>query len=355
MQTRLNLRITLVLASVLLLTSTRMSNAQDVNPHDIYDLRIGVERIYDLCSRSPLAYCMFGAQIYRHEVVGNTVEINGEVYSKVFSHFYENAFHMYTDTLYLTVGDGKLWEFKDGEDHILIDFGFTINDSLKHFTSSEYSGIHALVARADTVALFPDAERYRVVFFGGESGLNNAQFVLEMLTADLDETSGYGPIGGWLLPLGDESILQAQPLLVAYYVSRFGFIFALPVRSHPGVQVAFRSHEGQWYGVDPNQFPRSATNIGDRITEFPSQFSVIAYPNPFNPSTTIRFELPSSMEVNLSVYSILGSKVRELVKEQLPAGSHNFVFEAHGLSSGVYIYQINTPLGLRSGKILLIK
>jgi hypothetical protein len=64
------------------------------------------------------------------------------------------------------------------------------------------------------------------------------------------------------------------------------------------------------------------------------------YPNPFNPSTVIKYSLPYESKVKLTVYNTLGVKVQELVSEVQPAGTHDFRFNATGLSSGVYLYTI---------------
>jgi len=79
------------------------------------------------------------------------------------------------------------------------------------------------------------------------------------------------------------------------------------------------------------------------------------YPNPFNPSTQIRFALPSTKHVQLSVYNVSGQMVVELINGQMPAGVHHINFDAQGLSSGTYIYQLKSSDGVLSKKLLLIK
>lgn len=64
------------------------------------------------------------------------------------------------------------------------------------------------------------------------------------------------------------------------------------------------------------------------------------YPNPFNPATTIRFELPSSSDVRLEVYDLMGRKVQTLVNSTLSAGMHTVSFDASRLASGAYIYRL---------------
>ncbi len=79
------------------------------------------------------------------------------------------------------------------------------------------------------------------------------------------------------------------------------------------------------------------------------------YPNPFNPATTINFSLRENTNVRLAVYSILGEEVAVLINSNLNAGTHNVSFDASKLSTGVYIYRIETPNFTDSKKMILIK
>ena len=65
------------------------------------------------------------------------------------------------------------------------------------------------------------------------------------------------------------------------------------------------------------------------------------YPNPFNPSTIITFQIPEAGLVSLKVYDLLGREVATLVDEHKTAGSYDVEFNASELSSGVYFYKIN--------------
>ncbi|MGD8778744.1 MAG: T9SS type A sorting domain-containing protein [Ignavibacteria bacterium] len=79
------------------------------------------------------------------------------------------------------------------------------------------------------------------------------------------------------------------------------------------------------------------------------------YPNPFNPTTKIEFSLPQSGNVSLKVFNILGQEVATLVKEQMNAGTYKVDFDASNLTSGVYVYRLETANYSVSKKMLLVK
>lgn len=79
------------------------------------------------------------------------------------------------------------------------------------------------------------------------------------------------------------------------------------------------------------------------------------YPNPFNPATVIEFQLPHNSTVELSVYNMIGQRVATLVNEQLQSGRHEVVFDASGLSSGIYFYRLNAGSTQLTRKMTLVK
>ena len=79
------------------------------------------------------------------------------------------------------------------------------------------------------------------------------------------------------------------------------------------------------------------------------------YPNPFNPTTQITYELPQQTDVRLTVYDMVGRQVATLVNETVQAGVHNVNFDASSLSSGVYIYRLQTGSTTLSRKLTVIK
>jgi hypothetical protein len=84
------------------------------------------------------------------------------------------------------------------------------------------------------------------------------------------------------------------------------------------------------------------------------------YPNPFNPSTTISFELPRHDHVTLDVFNVLGQRVKTLLDVTLPAGSHQIEWDGrdsrgYPVASGLYLYRLKAGSTFQSRKMLLLK
>ena len=79
------------------------------------------------------------------------------------------------------------------------------------------------------------------------------------------------------------------------------------------------------------------------------------YPNPFNPTTAISFEMRDASFVNLTVYDIAGREVAEIINEVKPAGSHSVVFDAKGLTSGIYFARLTAGSNMQTQKLVLMK
>ncbi len=79
------------------------------------------------------------------------------------------------------------------------------------------------------------------------------------------------------------------------------------------------------------------------------------HPNPFNPSTTIDFSIPTASYVKLSVYSVSGQKVATLADGLMNGGKHSAVFDGSSLASGMYFYRLEAGHLVKSGKMMLMK
>lgn len=88
----------------------------------------------------------------------------------------------------------------------------------------------------------------------------------------------------------------------------------------------------------------------------PDEFLILnVYPNPFNPTTTIRFSVEARHASLLQVYDITGRLVETIENDKLLPGEHAYTWDASGLSSGIYFVQLKTPFGSITQKITYLK
>jgi len=113
-----------------------------------------------------------------------------------------------------------------------------------------------------------------------------------------------------------------------------------------------------YYRLKQIDYDGSFEYLQDTETEFTRVFTYKLaqnFPNPFNPSTVINYEIPEETKVTLKIYDVLGTEVASLVDENKPAGSYEIKFEGKGLSSGFYIYTLRAGNFVQSKKMLLLK
>ncbi|HMQ98286.1 MAG TPA: T9SS type A sorting domain-containing protein [Ignavibacteria bacterium] len=95
---------------------------------------------------------------------------------------------------------------------------------------------------------------------------------------------------------------------------------------------------------------------GIQTIEIPNYFSLAQnYPNPFNPTTSIKYSVPTAVNVSLKVYDLLGKEVATLVNEMKQPGFHTADFNASNLASGIYFYRIDAGEFTSVKKMMLVK
>ena len=100
------------------------------------------------------------------------------------------------------------------------------------------------------------------------------------------------------------------------------------------------------------------TDLGIAI---PDEFALHQnYPNPFNPVTTLRYDLPENSLVNITIYDMLGRKVRTILNQQQDPGYKSLIWDATNdygkpLSAGMYLYQIQAGEYISTKKMVLLK
>jgi len=114
-------------------------------------------------------------------------------------------------------------------------------------------------------------------------------------------------------------------------------------------------HIGSWVLIDELSFSGTVTGIGQTNSQ-PTQFALAQnFPNPFNPSTRISFDLPESGITTLAVYDLLGRQVAMLASGFLPAGTHSRILNVEHLPSGVYVYQLRSGAFQATRRMMVVK
>ncbi len=112
---------------------------------------------------------------------------------------------------------------------------------------------------------------------------------------------------------------------------------------------------GSIHFVEPVRAEAAAGNVAAGGSA-PPEFALLQnHPNPFNPSTTIRFDLASDRDVSLKVYNALGQVVSELVSGHRPAGRYSIVWDASGIASGVYFYRLEAGSFVQTKKLIVLR
>ena len=106
-------------------------------------------------------------------------------------------------------------------------------------------------------------------------------------------------------------------------------------------------------GIEPGFYVEPINGLS---ADLPTSFALNNnYPNPFNPETTISFEVPTTSRIQVIVYDMLGRQVEVLADATFEPGQHAIRFSASNLSSGLYLYRLVTPTGTYSNKMMLLK
>jgi Secretion system C-terminal sorting domain len=118
---------------------------------------------------------------------------------------------------------------------------------------------------------------------------------------------------------------------------------------------------GSYFIVDDLAFEGISVDVNETDNTIPNEFSLEQnYPNPFNPSTKIRYSIPSTssgetQKVTLKVYNMLGNEVATLVNEEQTAGNYKISFNPSGLSSGIYLYKLQSGNFVQTKKMIYLK
>lgn len=246
--------------------------------------------------------------VFRHYSVLDTVRIDNKSYFKIAledTHFYRE------DSLQ------NFYEFINGNEQLIMDFKMEVGDSIPISREPGSSGY--------TVC----TEKKEVTTFIGTTDVQKS-FFLDWYSTAVDEEQTF--------------TLQRG---VGLYFFKPSF--------HSSEQLVAAIISGVVYG-DTN-----VVSVKDPVQRIPNDFIVHQnFPNPFNASTTISFKLPTSTDVKIKIYDILGNQVTVLINENLNAGQYEVQWHGKNnlgkdVSSGLYIVTVTTETSVQVRKALLLK
>ncbi|MBK9097156.1 MAG: T9SS type A sorting domain-containing protein [bacterium] len=110
-----------------------------------------------------------------------------------------------------------------------------------------------------------------------------------------------------------------------------------------------------WVNVNKFMYSHLPTGIEQIEGELSTYNLSNNYPNPFNPTTTIKFQIPEMGFIALKIYDILGNEITTLVNEELQAGNYEVEFDASSISSGIYFYRLQSGSFVETKKMILLK
>jgi hypothetical protein len=188
---------------------------------------------------------------------------------------------------------------------------------------------------------FPSVNIDPTKLTGSASGLNyverfpavpNNRVIYTFRANSLDSAAGGQPVG----------IMSQDPMYNAYYLS-----FPLYSLDTASAQALIDKLVATLSGV---------TGVKSKTQVIPKSFRLYqAYPNPFNPTTTIRFDLPAAAYVTLDIFDVLGRMVAQPLNARRTAGTYEIEWNATGFPSGVYFYRIRAGNYTDVKKVLLMK
>lgn len=112
---------------------------------------------------------------------------------------------------------------------------------------------------------------------------------------------------------------------------------------------------------DMEYVPAVPTSVAEIVNGLPEGYALEAnYPNPFNPSTTIKFTVPVKADVQIIVYNMVGQKIKTLINQTMPAGTHSTSWDGtdksgNEVTTGIYFYKIITDGYSLTKKMMLLK
>ncbi len=172
--------------------------------------------------------------------------------------------------------------------------------------------------------------------------------LLEMLFFYVDDAGNKVPITGDVYELTGEMAPYESAFQAAKYPESVGHLLGIWFDN-------VSDNDQSWLGLDNVMlFNKAATEVKGALQ--PSSFVLKQnHPNPFNPTTEIRWSLMQPTHICLQVFDAAGRLVAQPFAGLQDAGEHQVTFNGQGLRSGIYLYRLTTPEGSLTRKMMLVK
>lgn len=201
----------------------------------------------------------------------------------------------------------------------------------------------------------------RGCWFKGEQSVELQGIPLDSVSVALEE--GWNLIGGPAKPVPTAAIVG--PMSTSSFFGYDGQRYVAVDTLQPGQGYWVRASSAGEIIISAKPQAGQTIKIGrtDEVppippeieANLPEQFQLEAYPNPFNPSTTIRFSLPERANVTLNVFNLIGEKIATLIAGEKEAGEYVVKWSAQDLPSGVYLVRLSANRTVRTVKLSLMK
>ena len=237
------------------------------------------------------------------------------------------------------------------------------------FTSSDAGYITEIDVRFDWERVCDDEPTYEVYIYDEFDGSSPSSLIYQSDTYDLacEDRGGFHPIYIDNVPIS----ANANFFVVIRAVSNNSSILSYSVQKRwysPDSDRSFVSENGTTFDKTKHWAIRSKISYekidhhknGIRVG-IPPEFALLEnYPNPFNLTTTLRFDVPEVSNITLTIYNMLGQRVRSFNMQSTPAGYHAVTWDGTNdlgkqVSAGVYLYRIQAGEFTQTKKMLLLK
>jgi hypothetical protein len=252
----------------------------------------------------------------------------------------------------------------------------TINSNYKrgmHLRRSSQNKINNALIMGYPTGLLIDGSVTNADAQAGLMYVKNSIFAGCDKNLDTTKSNGFFDITNWLTAINTGRILSSTAEVELMDAFNLSAVNPFPASSSPVYTNAGTPPSDGFFDADANYVGAfgkinwtlnwtnninipSTVDVKESKDNLPSKFELSQnYPNPFNPSTTISFAIPKAGNVKLVVYNLLGQQAATLINGYKDAGYYKASFDGSNLSSGIYLYRLETESVTLSNKMTFLK